>query len=165
MSGNPESRSPSTSLRAGSEVVPFPKRTSGDARAYIDNPLPGAPGSRLVLGANLGDTLPHFQRGVSSSHASRSTALSGIRTVPLGSLGFARDFGSGLRRPLDASPFSCYCRRPYFATVEVFDLFVHCLEDMRRRFELCVYGYVVMPEHVHLLLSEPPRTKLAEAIH
>jgi len=47
----------------------------------------------------------------------------------------------------------------------VFDLFVHCLEDMRRRFELCVYGYVVMPEHVHLLLSEPPRTKLAEAIH
>ena len=120
MSGNPESRSPSTSLRAGSEVVPFPKRTSGDARAYIDNPLPGAPGSRLVLGANLGDTLPHFQRGVSSSHASRSTALSGIRTVPLGSLGFARDFGSRFRRPLDASTFSCYCRRPYFATVEVF---------------------------------------------
>ena len=52
---------------------------------------PGAPGSRLVLGANLGDTLPHFQRGVSSSHASRSPALSGIRAVPLGSLGFARD--------------------------------------------------------------------------
>ena len=28
-----------------------------------------------------------------------------------------------------------------------------------------LYGYVVMPEHVHLLLSEPPRAKLAEAIH
>ncbi|PYX10066.1 MAG: transposase [Acidobacteria bacterium] len=61
--------------------------------------------------------------------------------------------------------FSCYRRQPYFATVEVFDLFVHCLEDMRRRFELCVYGYVVMPEHVHLLLSEPTGAKLAEAIH
>ena len=36
---------------------------------------------------------------------------------------------------------------------------------MCRRFGLCVYGYVVMPEHVHLLLSEPPTTKLAEAIH
>lgn len=42
---------------------------------------------------------------------------------------------------------------------------MRCLEDMRRRFELCVYGYVVMPEHVHLLLSEPPSIKLAEAIH
>jgi putative transposase len=61
--------------------------------------------------------------------------------------------------------FSCYRRQPYFATVEDRDLFVRCLEDMRCRFELCVYGYVVMPEHVHLLLSEPPRSKLAEAIH
>ena len=61
--------------------------------------------------------------------------------------------------------FSCYRRQPYFATVEAFDLFVQCLEDMRRRFELRIYGYVVMPGHVHLLLSEPPRAKLAEAIH
>jgi putative transposase len=61
--------------------------------------------------------------------------------------------------------FSCYRRQPYFETVEERDLFVRCLEDMRRRFELCVYGYVVMPGHVHLLLSEPPRTKLADAIH
>ena len=53
--------------------------------------------------------------------------------------------------------FSCYDRRPYFATPDIHDLFVHCLEDMRRRFEMCIYGYVVMPEHVHLLLSEPPQ--------
>ena len=61
--------------------------------------------------------------------------------------------------------FSCYDRRPYFATPDIHDLFVHCLEDMRRRFEMCIYGYVVMPEHVHLLLSEPPQAKLAEAMH
>ncbi len=61
--------------------------------------------------------------------------------------------------------FSCYRRRPYFETVEVFDLFLECLEEMRRRFEMCVYGYVVMPEHVHLLLSEPARAALANAIH
>jgi putative transposase len=36
---------------------------------------------------------------------------------------------------------------------------------MRRRFELRVYGYVVMPEHVHLLLSEPDHGTLADAIH
>ncbi len=61
--------------------------------------------------------------------------------------------------------FSCYRRQPYFATPPPRDLFLACLEDMRRRFELCVYGYVVMPEHVHLLLGEPARGKLAEAIH
>ena len=29
---------------------------------------------------------------------------------------------------------------------------------------LCVYGYVVMPEHVHLLLSEPKQGTLADAL-
>jgi len=37
---------PSAPLRAESEVVPFPKRTSEDARAYIDNRA-RAGGSRL----------------------------------------------------------------------------------------------------------------------
>jgi len=36
---------------------------------------------------------------------------------------------------------------------------------MRRRFDVRVYGYVVMPEHAHLLLNEPARGKLADAIH
>ena len=36
---------------------------------------------------------------------------------------------------------------------------------MRRGFELSIYGYVVMPAHAHLLLSEPPRATLAEAMH
>jgi len=36
---------------------------------------------------------------------------------------------------------------------------------MRRRFDMCIYGYVVMPEHVHLLLSEPEKSTLADAIH
>ena len=30
---------------------------------------------------------------------------------------------------------------------------------------MCVYGYVVMPEHVHLLLNEPEGGLLADAIH
>jgi putative transposase len=77
---------------------------------------------------------------------------------------------SGLRRFQESGQshfvtFSCYRRQPLFATPELFDHFVRCLENTRRRFALCIYGYVVMPEHVHLLLSEPPRAKLAEAIH
>ncbi len=62
--------------------------------------------------------------------------------------------------------FSCYRRQPYFAYAKIFDLFLQVLEDMRRRFQICIYGYVVMPEHVHLLLSEPSDgISLADAIH
>jgi putative transposase len=35
------------------------------------------------------------------------------------------------------------------------DLFELSLERMRRRYTFVVAGYVVMPEHVHLLVSEP----------
>jgi hypothetical protein len=34
-------------------------------------------------------------------------------------------------------------------------IFESALERVRRSFRLQLYGYVVMPEHVHLLLSEP----------
>jgi putative transposase len=53
--------------------------------------------------------------------------------------------------------FSCYPRQANFSSPQAYDLFVHCLEQMRRRFEICVYGYVVMPEHVHLLINETGR--------
>ncbi len=39
------------------------------------------------------------------------------------------------------------------------------LEAMRRQFQMRIYGYVVMPEHVHLLVSEPEHGTLAEAMH
>src|SRR5258708_11167672 len=61
--------------------------------------------------------------------------------------------------------FSCYRRQPNFSAPDTYDLFVRCLEDMRRRFGIRIYGYVVMPEHVHLLVSEPEREALADAIH
>src|SRR5436853_982293 len=38
------------------------------------------------------------------------------------------------------------------------------LERVGCGFGLCVYGYVVMPEHVHLLLSEPQHGTLADAL-
>ena len=61
--------------------------------------------------------------------------------------------------------FTCYHRRLGLDSPEVYDLFVEVLENMRRRFAMCVYGFVVMPEHVHLLVSEPPCGTLADAIH
>ena len=61
--------------------------------------------------------------------------------------------------------FSCYRRQAYFISPDICDLFVLCLEDMRQRFCMCIYGYVVMSEHVHLLANEPPGSTLASAIH
>jgi putative transposase len=61
--------------------------------------------------------------------------------------------------------FSCYGRRPNFVDAAVYDLFPICLERMRRKFQIRIYGYVVMPEHVHLLLSEPEQGTLADAMH
>jgi putative transposase len=42
--------------------------------------------------------------------------------------------------------------------------FERALERTRRRYGLCVIGYVVMPEHMHLLLSEPQDGSLAIAL-
>ena len=60
--------------------------------------------------------------------------------------------------------FSCYHRLPHFGDERLRDLFVQCLERMRRKYRFRVYGYVVMPEHVHLLVSEPEADVLATAI-
>jgi len=60
--------------------------------------------------------------------------------------------------------FSCYHRRPMFTTVASRRLFESALERVRRKFRLRVFGYVVMPEHVHLLVSEPHRETLADAL-
>ena len=61
--------------------------------------------------------------------------------------------------------FSCYHRKPKFADNGLYDLFPVRLEAMRRQFQMRIYGYVVMPEHVHLLVSEPEQGTLAEAMH
>ena len=60
--------------------------------------------------------------------------------------------------------FCCYHRRRLFTTDASRRIFESALERVRRSFSLQVYGYVVMPEHVHLLLSEPPQDTLAHAL-
>ena len=60
--------------------------------------------------------------------------------------------------------FSCYQRLPHLRDVWLRDMFVECLERTRRSYRFLVYGYVVMPEHVHLLVSEPEVEVLAKAI-
>jgi putative transposase len=52
---------------------------------------------------------------------------------------------------------SCYHRQPWLASPHRRDLFLQVLEDARQRCQFVVVGYVVMPDHIHLLLSEPER--------
>jgi putative transposase len=60
--------------------------------------------------------------------------------------------------------FSCHGREPYLRAPDVCDQFERSLEAIRQRYDLLIYGYVVMPEHIHLLASEPKRAILAKVI-
>jgi putative transposase len=60
--------------------------------------------------------------------------------------------------------FTCYHREPLLATADAKRLVERALEQARRRYGFWVSGYVLMPEHVHLLVSEPERATLATAL-
>ncbi len=60
--------------------------------------------------------------------------------------------------------FSCYHRLAYLRTTLLRDLFEDALQKAHRRYRFNVVGYVVMPEHVHLLLSEPEKELLASGL-
>jgi putative transposase len=68
--------------------------------------------------------------------------------------GLHRCYGAGYLHFLTTS---CYQRLPLLGTPKSRDLFLEVLEQTRRRYRFAVVGYVVMPEHVHLLVSEPER--------
>ena len=52
---------------------------------------------------------------------------------------------------------SCYRRRAFLGSCGRRTLFVKLLEQARQRYRFVVVGYVVMPEHVHVLISEPEK--------
>jgi len=60
--------------------------------------------------------------------------------------------------------FCCYHRHQLFTCDADRRIFESALERVSRSFVLRVYGYVVMPDHVHLLLSEPGQQTLADAL-
>jgi putative transposase len=60
--------------------------------------------------------------------------------------------------------FSCYHRKPFLGSATARARFERALERIRIRYNFVVMGYVVMPEHAHLLVTEPTRSSLARAI-
>ena len=75
----------------------------------------------------------------------------------------------GLERRQQASclhfvTFSCHHREPLLGTPRARDVFESVFERVRRWYGFYVCGYVVMPEHVHLLISQPDRGPLSLAL-
>jgi putative transposase len=57
-----------------------------------------------------------------------------------------------------------YRRGPLLSAPRARIVFEQTLERVRRWYGFFVSGYVVMPEHVHMLISEPERAKLSLAL-
>ncbi len=91
--------------------------------------------------------------------------LRGLIRVGCRTLAFLKGAGfSSMRNPLQRRygqgdlhfiTFSCFGRRPLLGTSPARNCFVRILADVRLRYSFRLIGYIVMPEHVHLLLSEP----------
>lgn len=66
-------------------------------------------------------------------------------------IGLKRYYGRG---DLHFLTFSCYRRLPLPGTARARNIFVRALGQIRRRYGFRLVGYVVMPNHVHLLIGE-----------
>jgi REP element-mobilizing transposase RayT len=59
------------------------------------------------------------------------------------------------------SPAAAIAASRYLLRMSAKDLFLVILEQVRKRYQGSIFGYVVMPEHIHPLLSEPKRKDLS----
>jgi putative transposase len=83
-----------------------------------------------------------------------------LRHIFRGTFAFTLPHPRGLKRYYGAGNLhfitcSCYQRKPWLGTARRRDLFLAILEQVRQRYRFVVLGYVVMPEHFHVLIGEP----------
>src|SRR5712671_6299653 len=55
----------------------------------------------------------------------------------------------------------CYRRQQFLGSAHRRDVFLKNLDEVRQQYDFVVWGYVVMPEHFHLLISEPAKRNVA----
>ena len=58
--------------------------------------------------------------------------------------------------------FSCFHRFPFLEAAGAKETIEAVLERTRQRHRARIYAYVLMPEHIHLLINEPPAIVLAQ---
>jgi putative transposase len=68
--------------------------------------------------------------------------------------GLKRHYGAG---HLHYITCACYHRQRWLASRRRRDLFLQVFERVRQRYDFVVVGYVVMPDHIHLLINEPEK--------
>jgi putative transposase len=56
---------------------------------------------------------------------------------------------------------SCYRRQPFLGSARRRDYLLKVFEEVRQKYDLVVWGHVVMPEHFHILISEPAKGNVA----
>ncbi|MDE3137802.1 MAG: transposase [Acidobacteriota bacterium] len=61
--------------------------------------------------------------------------------------------------------FGCYRRLPLLGSARARNALVKALEEVRQKYSFPLVGYVVMPEHVHLLIGEPERGTPSTMLH
>jgi putative transposase len=59
---------------------------------------------------------------------------------------------------------SCYRRQQFLGSALRRNVFLKILEEVRQQYDFVVWGYVVMPEHFHLLISEPAKKNVARVM-
>ena len=60
--------------------------------------------------------------------------------------------------------FSCHHRSPYLRDSNTKDILEQVIERTRRAHDFSLFAYVLMPEHVHLLLTEPKNHLLSSTM-
>jgi len=68
--------------------------------------------------------------------------------------GLIRIYGGG---NLHFITTSCYRREPLLGSARARDVFLQIFEQVRRSYGFEVIGFGVIPEHIHILISEPKR--------
>jgi len=116
----------------------------------------GCPTSRAFREAGLFAAIAQLAGRDFFHHCWAVCAVTATTSQPRYSLTMSRKlkryYGAG---DLHFITCSCYRRQPLLGTVTRRDRFLTVLEQVRRRYQFVVIGYVVMPEHFHLLISEP----------
>ncbi len=104
--------------------------------------------------------IPHPLSKNDKGWATRSLAIAQFRYTPTMPTGLRRYQQSGHRHAINVN---CFRKRSILDTAEARDTFLKIFEETRKdRFE--VVGYVVMPTHVHIVVSEPGGHKLSTAM-